>query len=132
MTYIERTIKEFYKIPVKEEGEKDELFIHPTIYKNAQDFEKLIPIEKFEDPDDPSDVSITPWGSVVYDLEYSRGLVSIEIGKTRVGYFTDFRGSGNYGSEGFLWPNHNLISDERLQKFIEEAKNEKLQGKPLY
>lgn len=46
------------------------------------------------------DIYVTPYGSVVIELFNNYGLVSLEIGDHQVGYFTDYRGRSNWGSEG--------------------------------
>lgn len=56
----------------------------------------------------PSDIEPTPYGSVVMDFEMDRGLVSVEIGMTKIGWFTDFNDGHNYASEG-LDCNFNII-----------------------
>ena len=47
----------------------------------------------------PSDIEPTPYGSVVLNFEDERGLVSVEIGKSKIGWFTDFRDGKNYASD---------------------------------
>ena len=46
---------------------------------------------------DPEDVYPTLYGSVVLDFETEQtGLVSVEIGKEQIGFFTDFKNKPNY------------------------------------
>lgn len=46
---------------------------------------------------DPEDVYPTPYGSVVLDfITEQTGLVSVEIGKEQIGFFTDFKNKPNY------------------------------------
>lgn len=48
----------------------------------------------------PTDIEPTPYGSIVMDFDVDRGLVSVEIGMTKIGWFTDFEDGHNYASEG--------------------------------
>ncbi len=42
----------------------------------------------------------TPYGTVVLDFNSEKGLVSVEIGKEQLGYFTDFEDGTNCSSDG--------------------------------
>ena len=48
----------------------------------------------------PTAIEPTPYGSVVMDFEDNRGLVSVEIGRSKIGWFTDFMDGHNYASDG--------------------------------
>lgn len=52
------------------------------------------------DYDAPASIEPTPYGSIVIDFVDERGLVSVEIGKSKIGWFTDFRNDHNHASEG--------------------------------
>lgn len=54
------------------------------------------------------DIQIMPYGSIVMDIHVPRGVVSIEIGNSQVGYFTDFCDGENFGSEGVSFSGDNL------------------------
>lgn len=49
---------------------------------------------------DSDDIYPTPYGSIVIELNSSHGLLSIEIGRQSVGFFTDFTKHENISSEG--------------------------------
>lgn len=46
------------------------------------------------------DIYATTYGSIVVDIQTTKGQVSIEIGSSLIGFFTDFSDGNNYGSEG--------------------------------
>lgn len=46
------------------------------------------------------DVTPTPYGTIVIDYSSEAGLVSIEIGESKIGYFTDFLDGHNHSSKG--------------------------------
>jgi hypothetical protein len=46
------------------------------------------------------DIYPTPYGTMVIELYNQYGLVSLEISDQQVGYFTDYKGRSNWGSEG--------------------------------
>ena len=46
------------------------------------------------------EISYTAYGNVVMDLEMPRGLVSIEIGQHKIGFFTEFENGEDYASDG--------------------------------
>lgn len=46
------------------------------------------------------DIYATTYGSIVVDIHTAKGQVSIEIGSSLIGFFTDFTDGNNYGSEG--------------------------------
>jgi len=83
-------------------------------WKNALDFEKIW-LSHIEIS--PEDYSITPWGSIVLDLNLEIGLISLEFGDNEIGYFTDLPGCKNYGSSGFIWKDHSEIP-ETLKSLI--------------
>lgn len=58
--------------------------------------------------DAPASIEPTPYGSIVIDFEGERGLVSVEIGKSKIGWFTDFLDGHNHASEGMTY-NFNYI-----------------------
>ena len=51
-------------------------------------------------PVDSDDVVLTPYGTVDMDLHTRRGLVSVEIGNSQIGYFTEFEVGGDFSSDG--------------------------------
>jgi hypothetical protein len=48
----------------------------------------------------PEDITPTPYGSIVMDLTSVYGLVSLEIGKTQIGFFTEYEDGENFDSDG--------------------------------
>ncbi len=69
------------------------------VVKNTTAFLRVLQ-EKGLDLPTSDDIYATPYGSVVIELYNKYGLVSLEIGNHQVGYFTDYRGRSNWGSEG--------------------------------
>ncbi len=53
-------------------------------------------------PSSDDDVTLTPYGTIVIDYSSNAGLVSIEIGSEKVGFFTDFVKGGNHYSKGIV------------------------------
>lgn len=48
------------------------------------------------------DISLTPYGSIILDFKSRNGVVSIEIGSEKIGFFTDFNSNNNVYSDGIL------------------------------
>lgn len=69
------------------------------VVKNATLFLRTLQREDIHLPQS-DDIYSTPYGSIVIDLFNSYGLVSLEIGDSQIGYFTDYSGRSNWGSEG--------------------------------
>ncbi len=61
------------------------------------------------------DIYPTPYGTIVVEYHNNRGLVSMEISDTQVGYFTDYPGSGNYGSRGVDTDFSSIPAELKLQ-----------------
>ena len=99
-------------------------YLSEEVEKNALDFEKLIDPKLWEE-DDEADTNVTGWGTVTLDFYVpDEGLVSVEVGKKQVGYFTDFECGINYGSDGFDWLDHTKVEDSMLEWFL-RGKNKK-------
>lgn len=49
---------------------------------------------------DYDNVEATPYGTVVFNIDTDMGLVSVEVGETMMGFFTDLNDGHNYASEG--------------------------------
>lgn len=73
--------------------------VNRQVVKNATTFLKTLQNNGLKLPSS-DDVYATPYGSIVIELYNNYGLVSLEIGNQQVGYFTDYRGRSNWGSEG--------------------------------
>ena len=69
------------------------------IANNASKFLKAMEVQSIPCPE-RGDVMPSAFGTVVIDINTSRGLVSIEIGRTKVGFFTDFEDGVNEESDG--------------------------------
>jgi len=99
-------------------------YLSEEVEKNALDFEKLIDPSLW-DEDEEADTNVTGWGTITLDFYVpENGLVSVEVGKTKVGYFTEFEDGINYGSDGFDWPDHTKVDNEMLEWFL-KGKNKK-------
>lgn len=48
----------------------------------------------------PDDITPTSYGSLVFDMKSPNGLVSLEIGKTKIGFFTEYTDYEDFESEG--------------------------------
>lgn len=48
----------------------------------------------------PDDLTPTPYGSIEIDIETKKGLVSVEIGKRKLGFFTKYINDEDFESEG--------------------------------
>lgn len=59
------------------------------------------------------DVTLTPYGTIVIDISNNDNLVSIEIGKTKLGYFSEFSDKSNPSAEQLSFDNK-YIPDELL------------------
>lgn len=53
-------------------------------------------------PSTDDDVTLTPYGTIVIDYSSEAGLVSVEIGLKKIGYFTDFENGVNHYSKGIV------------------------------
>lgn len=71
----------------------------PTVLDNAERFIKKLIIAGLLLPDEDS-MYATPYGTIVIDIQNERGIVSIEFGNDKMGFFTDYHSGENYGSEG--------------------------------
>lgn len=49
---------------------------------------------------DYDNVEATPYGTIVFNIDTTMGLVSVEVGETMMGFFTDLSDGHNYASEG--------------------------------
>lgn len=73
--------------------------VSTVIIRNARTFLRTLQGKGIE-IEDPTKIYPTPYGTVVIEVNNDRGLVSMEIDQHRVGFFTDYRASGNWGAEG--------------------------------
>ena len=60
------------------------------VIKNAFKFLDCILIHDYTNYLKPEDIVPTPYGTIDMDFETGQGLVSVEIGKEQIGFFTDF------------------------------------------
>ena len=83
--------------------------VRKEVWNTALEFEKEWLKSRYIDPEW---WNLTPYGSITLDLEIEDGIVSIEFGDHKIGFFTDFReGVINYASEGFDWTGGDLLSE---------------------
>lgn len=73
--------------------------ISATIIRNACTFLRTLQRTGVK-IENPTNIYPTPYGTVVIEVYNDRGLVSMEIDRHQVGFFTDYRASGNWGAEG--------------------------------
>lgn len=71
----------------------------PIALDNAERFIKNLIIAGLQLPDEDS-MYATPYGTIVIDIQNEQGIVSIEFGNDKIGFFTDYHSGENYGSEG--------------------------------
>lgn len=64
----------------------------------------------------PVDIYASSYGSVVMDFETHRGLVSVEMGDTTMGFYTDFYDEPNYAIEG-IRTDFDAVP-EKLQQYL--------------
>lgn len=62
-------------------------------------------------------VTISPYGTTVIDLNVNRGLISIEIGKTKIGFFTDYEDGINEESDGIVVTDFTSIPEKLVKHF---------------
>ena len=67
--------------------------------RNARHLVDILDKEKLKSLH-PEDIYASTYGSVIFDFETQRGLVSVEIGDTSMGFFTDLKDGNNYAAEG--------------------------------
>ena len=74
-------------------------YLSETVAKNAYKFIDAARCLGYC-PVTADDVALTPYGTIVIDYSSSFGLVSVEIGKEKIGFFTDFEEGHNHYSQG--------------------------------
>lgn len=47
-------------------------------------------------------ILLTPYGSIILDFKSNNGMVSVEIGSEKIGFFTDFNSNDDVYSDGIL------------------------------
>lgn len=70
------------------------------VLKNAFKFLDCILILGYTNYVKPEDIVPTPYGTIDMDFETGQGLVSIEIGKDQIGFFTEFGTKEDVFSDG--------------------------------
>lgn len=73
--------------------------IPDAVISNSHKFVKALWQEGFALPYE-DDIVATPYGTIVLEVTTKRGLVSMEISSSEIGFFTEFEDGHNYGSEG--------------------------------
>lgn len=64
----------------------------------------------------PEDIVPTPYGTIELDFESEMGLVSVEVGKDKIGFFTEFNDGDDFLSEGI--PTDFRTIPSRLQEAL--------------
>lgn len=70
-----------------------------TVIKNAFKFIDCILLEGFNFIK-KDDIVPTPYGSIVFDFNTKKGLVSVEVGTNEIGFFTEFVDQNDFASDG--------------------------------
>lgn len=70
------------------------------VIKNAYKFSDSVINDNYLSIIKKEDIVPTPYGSIVMDFTSERGLVSVEIGKTEIGFFTEFVDGNDFASDG--------------------------------
>lgn len=71
---------------------------------------------------DKDDIVPTPYGTIDMDFETGNGMVSVEIGKSQIGFFTEYNEKDDFQSDGENTDFKQLPSD--LRKALENLKEE--------
>lgn len=72
------------------------------VVKNAFNFLDCILSSNYINYVKPEDIVPTPYGTIDLDFETREGLVSVEIGKNRIGFFTEYTTKEDLLSDGIL------------------------------
>lgn len=70
------------------------------VIKNTFKFLDCILTHSYTNYVKPEDIVPTPYGTIDIDFETGQGLVSVEIGKDQIGFFTEFGTKENVFSDG--------------------------------
>ena len=94
----------------------EENHVKPETWRTALNFERCW-LKNYEV--DPEWWNVTPYGSIVLDLETDDGIVSIEFGGHKIGFYTEFKeGMDDYASEGFDWTEDGDLLSETLKMLL--------------
>lgn len=92
MEELERTLTQFAALEEDWDGYGASV-IEARVIANANNFLTTLLREFPNLQITGEDLSPTPYGSIVVDIEVTgKGLVSVEIGKEHIGYFTKYKG----------------------------------------
>ena len=94
---------------------REENLIKPETWNTALNFERIW-LKNYEV--DPEWWNVTPYGTIVLDLEVEDGIISIEFGGTQIGFYTDFERTEDYASEGFNWTEDDDLLSETLKMLL--------------
>ena len=70
------------------------------VIKNAFKFIDCILKNGYNNYVKPEDIVPTPYGTIDMDFETGQGLVSVEIGKSQIGFFTEYDTEEDFFSDG--------------------------------
>ncbi len=96
---IKNTISELRNLKDNWDGRGADA-ISEDVFNNALKFVESLETDGLLCKIEKEDITITPYGNVVFDFNSLKGLVSIEIGHSQIGFFTEFAINQNLSSEG--------------------------------
>lgn len=64
----------------------------------------------------PDKILATPYGTIVFDIERDKSLISIEIGENNIGFFSEFSDDENFSVDKIVY-NENHLPSELLAAF---------------
>lgn len=99
-TMVKAFVKNLTTLPKDLPGADFEVPSH-QIAENAVKFLRAMESAGLDCPEE-GNVMPTVFGTIVIDVQTERGLVSMEIGRTKVGFFTDYKDGINEESDGLL------------------------------
>lgn len=93
--------------------------VNKSVQNNAREF--LTKLDYlFLDCLEEEDMYSTPYGTVVLDFQNEKGMVSVEVGESKIGFFTDFTDKAlNSKSAGDIFIHQSNISN-KLQKALKK------------
>lgn len=102
-------------MPVSWDG-NDVCFVDASVIYNVKDFLEQID-DIFMDYLDEEDILPTPYGTITLDFEKNNNAISVEIGESKIAFFTDFEDKKNSKSDGTYF-NHKMIPVELKNALI--------------
>lgn len=120
---IENKIHSFKSLPTNWDG-RGGITPNQNTIKNSLSFISSLPETTFVGLN-IDDIVATPYGTIVFDITVNNNLVSVEIGESKIGFFTDFvDGSDVPALESAIFNQNTLPLELRTalnQLFLQEA-----------